>query len=117
MEIFKRLGLDVKPIINAAGHVTMYCGATMPKEVVDAMAEVAYTPVRMDELQAAASKVIAEITGAEAGYVTCGCAAALTLGTAACMTGPILLVCLTKFLSQLLNVVDMTMLSALLAPR
>lgn len=87
MEIFKRLGLDVKPIINAAGHVTMYCGATVPKEVVDAMAEVAYTPVRMDELQAAASKVIAKMTGAEAGYVTCGCAASLTLGTAACMTG------------------------------
>ena len=87
MEIFRRLGLDVKPIINAAGHVTMYCGATMPQEVVDAMSEVAHTPVRMDELQAAASKVIAKITGAEAGYVTCGCSAAITAGTAACLTG------------------------------
>ena len=87
MEIFKRLGLDVKPIINAAGPVTMFCGASMPQEVVDVMSEVAHTPVRMDELQAAASKVIAKITGAEAGYVTCGCAAAITAGTAACLTG------------------------------
>jgi len=87
MEIFKRLDLDVKPIINAAGPVTMYCGGSMPQEVVDAMSEVAHTPVRMDELQVAASKVIAKITGAEAGYVTSGCAAALTAGTAACLTG------------------------------
>lgn len=87
MEIFKGLGLDVKPIINAAGHVTMYCGATVPQEVIDAMAAVANIPVRMDELQAAASKVIAKITGAEAGYVTCGCSAAITAATAACLTG------------------------------
>ncbi len=87
MEIFQRLDLDVKPIINAAGPVTMYCGAPMPQEVVDAMFEVAHIPVRMDELQAAASKVIAKITGAEAGYVTCGCSAALTAATAACITG------------------------------
>ena len=43
--------------------------------------------MRIDELQAAASKVIAEITHAEAGIVTAGAAAALTLGTAACITG------------------------------
>jgi len=87
MGIFERLGLDVKPIINAAGQLTMYGGATMPQEVVDAMSEVAHTAVRMDELQAAASKSIAKITGAEAGYVTCGCAAALMAASAACLTG------------------------------
>lgn len=79
--------MNIRPIINAAGPVTMYCGASMPQEVVDAMSEAAHTPVRMDELQAAASKIIAKITGAEAGYVTCGCAAALTAATAACLTG------------------------------
>lgn len=88
MDVFEKLGLDVKPLINAAGTVTMYCGASMPQEVVDAMSQVANSmPVRMDELQAAASKVIAKITGAEAGYVTCGCSAALTAATAACLTG------------------------------
>lgn len=87
MEIFRRLGLDVKPVINAAGSPAMYGGALMPKEVVDAMYEAANIPVPIDELQAAASKVIAKLTGAEAGYVTCGASAAITLGTAACMTG------------------------------
>ena len=87
IEVFKRLGLDAKPLINAAGTVTMYCGASMPEEVVQAMSEVANIPVRIDELQGAASKLITKVTGAEAGYVTCGAASALTLGTAACMTG------------------------------
>lgn len=84
--VFEQLGLDIKPLINAAGTVTMYCGGAMPAEVVQAMSDVAGSPVRIDELQGAASKFIAGVTGAEAGYVTCGCAAALTLGTAACMT-------------------------------
>ena len=39
------------------------------------------------ELQAVASRVIAEITGSEAGYVTSGAAAGLLLGAAACVTG------------------------------
>src|SRR5213078_4951018 len=38
-------------------------------------------------LQGVASRVIAETTGAEAGLVTSGAAAALTLGTAAILTG------------------------------
>ena len=40
----------------------------------------------LEQLQAAASKAIAEATGAEAGLVTAGAAAALTLGTAAILT-------------------------------
>jgi len=85
--VFDRLGLNVQPLINAAGHVTMYGGATMPPEVLEAMAEASRLTVRVDELQAEASKVIARLTGAEAGYVTCGCSASLTLATAACLTG------------------------------
>src|SRR5205823_2706738 len=38
-------------------------------------------------LQAAASAAIARASGAEAGLVTAGCAAALTMGTAAILTG------------------------------
>jgi L-seryl-tRNA(Ser) seleniumtransferase len=41
----------------------------------------------MDQLQDAASRVIAHMTGAEAGLVSSGAAAALTLGTAACLCG------------------------------
>src|SRR5690606_15708121 len=43
--------------------------------------------VDMATLQARASQLIAGHTGAEAGYVTAGAAAALLLGTAACVTG------------------------------
>jgi len=59
----------------------------MEPEALKAMDEAAKYSVRLDELQAAASKVIAEKTHAEAGIVTCGSSAALTLGTAACIAG------------------------------
>jgi D-glucosaminate-6-phosphate ammonia-lyase len=83
--IYEQFG--VKPIINVSGTVTRYGGALMGDEVVAAMAEAARQSVRLDELQAAASKVIAQITHAEAGIVTNGASAALTLGTAACICG------------------------------
>lgn len=59
----------------------------MSPQVIEAMREAANSFVRIEDLQEAAGKVIAEITGAEAGYVTSGAAAALTLGMAGCMTG------------------------------
>src|SRR6185312_1442388 len=43
--------------------------------------------VNLDELMAAAGKRRAELTGAEWGIVTCGSAAAVALGTAACVAG------------------------------
>jgi len=59
----------------------------MALEVSEAMKEASQFCVDIAELQARASKIIAEITGAEAGYVTSGAAAGLLLGTAACVTG------------------------------
>lgn len=41
----------------------------------------------LDQLHAVASRYIAEVTGAEAGLVTCGAAAGLFLGTAAILAG------------------------------
>jgi D-glucosaminate-6-phosphate ammonia-lyase len=79
--------LGVKPIINVSGSVTRLGGAPMPPEVIRAFADAASEAVPLDRLQGAASRVIAEITGAEAGLVTAGAAAALTLGTAAILTG------------------------------
>ena len=73
----------VRTIINVAGSSTRVGGALMPPDVVSAISEAASNSVNMVELQAAASKFIAEVTGAEAGYVTSGAAAGLTLGTAA----------------------------------
>lgn len=85
MDIYARLGVRTR--INGAGLLTRLGGSLMPSEVVAAMAEAAASFVDIAELQARASAVIAECTGAEAGLVTSGAAAALTLGTAACLTG------------------------------
>ena len=85
VSVYKRLG--VKTIINAAGPATRLGGTLMDAEVLAAMNEAAGAFVKMDELQEAAGRIIAQITGAESGYVTSGAAAALALGTAACMTG------------------------------
>jgi D-glucosaminate-6-phosphate ammonia-lyase len=81
--IYESLG--VRPIINAAGLQTRFGGGPLPEEVVQAMAEAAGACVRMEELEEAAGAIIAEVTGAEAGYVTAGAAAGLTLATAACL--------------------------------
>lgn len=85
MTVYRELG--VTPVINAAATLTRLGGSRMAPEVLAAMNEAAASFVHIDELQSRAGAVIAAITGAEAGYVTCGGAAALTLGTAACLTG------------------------------
>jgi L-seryl-tRNA(Ser) seleniumtransferase len=73
--------------VNGAGLLTRLGGSLMPPEVLEAMAQAARSFVDIAELQAAASRVIADATGAEAGLVTTGAAAGLTLATAACLTG------------------------------
>ncbi|MCC6419872.1 MAG: aminotransferase class V-fold PLP-dependent enzyme [Gemmataceae bacterium] len=85
MSIFEDWGLE--PIINAAGAVTRLGGAPMPDAVLEAFCAAAHEAVPLDTLQGVASRVLAEATGAEAGLVTSGAAAALTLGTAAILTG------------------------------
>src|SRR5262249_32102503 len=77
----------LEPIINAAGAPTRLGGAPMPKAVLEAFRAAAQECVSLDQLQGVASRAIATATGAEAGLVTSGAAAALTLGTAAILTG------------------------------
>jgi D-glucosaminate-6-phosphate ammonia-lyase len=84
MGVYEDLGLA--PLINAAGFKTRLGGAALPPYVVQAMVEAAAGTVDIAALQARAGAIIAEITGAEGGYVTCGAAAALTLAAAACIT-------------------------------
>lgn len=81
MNVYRELGLE--PIINASGTVTRLGGAPMPPAVLEAYHAAATDCVPLDKLQGAASRVISQITGAEAGIVTAGAAAALTLGAAA----------------------------------
>lgn len=83
--VFERLG--VRTIVNAKGPATRLSGGIMQPEVAAAMQEASQYCVDIAELQARAGVIIAELTGAEAGYVTSGAAAALLLGTAACVTG------------------------------
>ncbi len=83
--IYERLG--VVPIINACGPNTRLSGGIMAPEVAQAMVEASQHCVDMVELQARASELIAEATGAEAGLVTSGAAAGVLLGLAAAMTG------------------------------
>jgi D-glucosaminate-6-phosphate ammonia-lyase len=83
--IYERLG--VRTIINGQGPATRLSGGIMPPEVAQTMVEASRHCVDIAELQAAASRIIAEATGAEAGLVTSGAAAGLMLGTAACVTG------------------------------
>jgi L-seryl-tRNA(Ser) seleniumtransferase len=85
MGVYENLG--VRTIINASGTLTRVGGSRMAAEVLAAMAEAAASFVHIDELQARAGGVIARLTGAEAGYVTNGASAGLTLGVAACVAG------------------------------
>ena len=85
MNLFEAIG--VPTIINAKGPATRLSGGIMRAEVASAMSEASRHCVDMAELQAAASRIIAETTGAEAGYVASGASACLLLATAACMTG------------------------------
>lgn len=85
MGIYDALG--VQPIINAAGPLTRLGGSPLHPDVIDAIAEAMRCSVRMEDLQDAAGRYLAEVTGAESGYVTSGAAAGLALGAAACIAG------------------------------
>jgi L-seryl-tRNA(Ser) seleniumtransferase len=81
--IYARLG--VRPCINGVGVVTHLGGSLMPPEVVSAMEEASKYFVPLTDLQKKVGARIAELLGAEAAMVTCGCASAITMGTAACV--------------------------------
>jgi len=85
MAIYELMG--VRPVINARSYSTKLGGGPLSPAVLEAMREAACRSVRMDELQDAAGRAIAEATGAETGIVTSGASAALTLAAAACIAG------------------------------
>ena len=79
--------LGVPEVVNAAGTKTRIGGSLIREEAVEAMADAAEGFARISDLQARASELIAEATGAEAGYVASGASAAMTLGAAAAIAG------------------------------
>ncbi len=84
-DFLKELG--VRPIINAAGAYTMFTATLMRRETVDAIEAMSHSFVRLDELNDAVGKRIAQMLGAPAAMVTSGAAAALLAGTAGIITG------------------------------
>lgn len=79
--------IGVKPLINGRGTFTIISGSLMLPEVRAAMQEAAKHHVHIDELMDAIGARLAELTKAEWGMVSCGCSAALTHATAACIAG------------------------------
>lgn len=85
MDLFKKYKL--RRVINACGKMTALAGAKVLPEIAAAAAESFSHFFELDELQAAAGRIIAEATGAESGCVTACTAAGITLSVAAGMTG------------------------------
>jgi L-seryl-tRNA(Ser) seleniumtransferase len=85
MSVYARFG--VPTVINACGTVTRLSGGRMHPEVAAAMVAATSDCVDMLDLQAAACRVIARVTGAQAGIVTSGASAGILLGAAACLAG------------------------------
>ena len=79
--------IGVNSIISASGSTTAYGGSKLRPEVMDAMNRASNAMVNMDELNRAAGQVLADITGAEAGFVCSGAAGGLVLQAAAVVAG------------------------------
>jgi len=83
--VYQRLG--VRTFINAVGTITTLSGTLMDERVRQAMDEASHNFVPIHELQEKVGKRIAELTGAEAAFVTSGASCALCLSTCAATAG------------------------------
>ena len=84
-DYFRELG--VRPFINASGTYTAMTASLMPPEVMEAINYASKHYVMLEELQLKVGERIAKLVHADAAMVTSGAASALTLGTAAVLTG------------------------------
>src|SRR6266568_5807077 len=84
VDYYQKLG--VTPFINAAGTYTVLSASTMRDEVRAAIELAARRPVNLNELIEASGAYLAKRLRCEAALVTAGAAAALVVGTAACIT-------------------------------
>jgi uncharacterized pyridoxal phosphate-dependent enzyme len=83
--VYRALG--VRPLINCRGTLTVIGGSIELPEVREAKSLANQQHVQLDELMEAAGRRLAELTGAEWGMVSAGCAAAMSHATAACVAG------------------------------
>jgi len=82
---YKSLG--VRTLVNCMGTYTFLSGSRMVPQAAEAMLEATNAYVRIDELMDKVGERLAELTGAEWGYVTSGAAAAIAEVTCAAVTG------------------------------
>ncbi len=83
--IYTRLG--VRPVINCVGTWTYLTASLELPEVRAACEAASHYFVDLFELQAAAGRRLAQLSGAESGMITSGSAGAISAGTAACIAG------------------------------
>jgi L-seryl-tRNA(Ser) seleniumtransferase len=83
--VYKAIG--VRPLINCRGTLTVIGGSMELPEVRAAKSAANQQHAQLDEVMAAVGKRLAELTGAEWGMVSAGCAAAMSHATAACVAG------------------------------
>jgi seryl-tRNA(Sec) selenium transferase len=84
-QIYQSIG--VEPVINCRGTFTIIGGSVERPEVRAAMDAASKYFVQIDELAEAVGRRFAELTGAEWGMVSAGCAAGMKHVTVACVTG------------------------------
>ena len=84
-QIYQSIG--VEPVINCRGTFTIIGASVELPEVRAAMDAASKHFVQLDELAEAVGRRLAELTGAEWGMVSAGCAAGLKHVTAACVAG------------------------------
>src|SRR5690554_4765304 len=83
--IFRSLG--VEPVINCRGTFTIIGGSIEHPHVKESMRRASNNFIQYDELAFGIGQRLAELTGAEWGMISSGCAAALKHVTAGCVAG------------------------------
>jgi len=86
-----RPDLGLRQIVNVSGTMTHLGASIAVPQAIDAMARGLPQFFDISALHRYASTVIADLTGAEAGFVTASCASGITIAVAASMTGTDLL--------------------------
>jgi uncharacterized pyridoxal phosphate-dependent enzyme len=79
--------IGVRPLINCRGTLTIIGGSVELPEVRAAKTAANQQYAQLDEVMDGVGKRLAELTGAEWGMVSAGCAAAISHATAACVAG------------------------------
>ena len=78
-------GIEVEPVINAIGNVSVLGGSTATPEVRAAMESASDSYAPLLQVAEKASQAVAEMLGVEAAWITSGAGSALSLASATCI--------------------------------